>query len=220
MAEEKDSDVRPGKDSPVSLSDENASDSAVDPNASSDEVKTCELDDEAVADESAETSPEIALEEVREQLADAEDRALRAVAEADNIRKRAEKAVENAHKYALESLTEKLLPVLDSFEKAVEKAADDGQESDGSVHATLEGVELSYRLFIDVLKKAGIKSIDPTGEPFDPEYHEAMSMLENPDAEPGSVLEVVQKGYILNDRLVRPARVLVAKDMSEPKKTP
>jgi molecular chaperone GrpE len=160
------------------------------------------------------------FEEVREQLADAEDRALRAVAEADNIRKRADKAVENAHKYALESLTEKLLPVLDSFEKAVEKAADDGQESDGSVHATLEGVELSYRLFIDVLQKAGIKSIDPTGEPFDPEYHEAMSMLENPDAEPGSVLEVVQKGYILNDRLVRPARVLVAKDMSEPKKTP
>ena len=220
MAEEKDSDVRPGKDSPVSLSDENASDSAVDPNASSDEIKTCELDDEAVAGESAETSPEIALEEVREQLADAEDRALRAVAEADNIRKRADKAVENAHKYALESLTEKLLPVLDSFEKAVEKDGDDGQENDGSVHATLEGVELSYRLFIDVLQKAGIKSIDPTGEPFDPEYHEAMSMLENPDAEPGSVLEVVQKGYILNDRLVRPARVLVAKDMSEPKKAP
>ena len=142
MAEEKDSDVRPGEDSPVSLSDENASDSAVDPNASSDEVKTCDLDDEVAADESTETSPEIALEEVREQLADAEDRALRAVAEADNIRKRADKAVENAHKYALESLTEKLLPVLDSFEKAVEKAADDGQESDGSVHATLEGVEL------------------------------------------------------------------------------
>ena len=220
MAEENDSDVEPREDSPVSQSDVNVSDSAVDPNASSDEIKTCELDDEAVAGESAETSPEIALEEVREQLADAEDRALRAVAEADNIRKRADKAVENAHKYALESLTEKLLPVLDSFEKAVEKAADDGQENDGSVHATLEGVELSYRLFIDVLQKAGIKSIDPTGEPFDPEYHEAMSMLENPDAEPGSVLEVVQKGYTLNDRLVRPARVLVAKDMSEPKKAP
>ncbi|HIC34147.1 MAG TPA: nucleotide exchange factor GrpE [Gammaproteobacteria bacterium] len=181
------------------------------------EFTSFDLDDEATADESAETSPEIALEEVREQLADAEDRALRAVAEADNIRKRADKAVENAHKYALESLTEKLLPVLDSFEKAVETAADDDQESDGSVHATLEGVELSFRLFIDVLEKAGIKSIDPTGEPFDPEYHEAMSVLENPDAEPGSVLEVVQKGYTLNDRLVRPARVLVAKDMSEPK---
>ena len=71
-----------------------------------------------------------------------------------------------------------------------------------------------------MLQKTGIESIDPTGEPFDPEYHEAMSMLENPDAEPGSVLEVVQKGYTLNDRLVRPARVLVAKDTSEPKKTP
>jgi len=220
MAEEKDSNVGSGEDSPVSQSDESPSDSAVDPNASTDDVKTCDLDDEVAADESTETSPEIALEEVREQLADAEDRALRAVAEADNIRKRADKAVENAHKYALESLTEKLLPVLDSFEKAVETAADDDQESDGSVHATLEGVELSFRLFIDVLEKAGIKSIDPTGEPFDPEYHEAMSVLENPDAEPGSVLEVIQKGYTLNDRLVRPARVLVAKDMSEPKTAP
>ena len=220
MAEEKDSNVGSGEDSPVSQSDESPSDSAVDPNASTDDVKTCDLDDEVAADESTETSPEIALEEVREQLADAEDRALRAVAEADNIRKRADKAVENAHKYALESLTEKLLPVLDSFEKAVETAVDDDQESDGSVHATLEGVELSFRLFIDVLEKAGIKSIDPTGEPFDPEYHEAMSVLENPDAEPGSVLEVIQKGYTLNDRLVRPARVLVAKDMSEPKTAP
>ena len=220
MAEENDTDIASDEDTPDSQPDENSLDSGEDANASSDEAETSEIEDEAATDESVGPSPEAALEEVREQLADAEDRALRAVAEADNIRKRADKAVENAHKYALESLTEKLLPVLDSFEKAVEKAADDGQESDGSVHATLEGVELSYRLFIDVLKKAGIKSIDPTGEPFDPEYHEAMSMLENPDAEPGSVLEVVQKGYILNDRLVRPARVLVAKDMSEPKKTP
>ena len=136
------------------------------------------------------------------------------------MRKRADKAVESAHKYALESLTEKLLPVLDSFEKAVETAADNGGENDSSVQATLDGIELSYRLFIDVLQKTGIESIDPTGEPFNPEYHEAMSMLENPDAEPGSVLEVVQKGYTLNDRLVRPARVLVAKETSEPKKTP
>ena len=220
MAEEKDSGLESGEESPVLQSDENASGSTVDPNTSSDEVNPGALDDEAAVDESAETSPEMALEEVRAQLADAEDRALRAVAEADNIRKRADKAVENAHKYALESLTEKLLPVLDSFEKAVETVADDGQENDGSVHATLEGVELSFRLFTDVLQKVGIKSIDPTGEPFDPEYHEAMSMLENPDAEPGSVLEVIQKGYTLNDRLVRPARVLVAKDMSEPKKAP
>ena len=220
MAEENDSDVEPREDSPVSQSEENCSDTPVDPKASSDEVETCGLDTEAAADESIETSPEAALVEVRGQLAEAEDRALRAVAEADNIRKRADKAVENAHKYALESLTENLLPVLDSFEKAVETATDDGQESDGSVHATLEGIELSYRLFIDVLQKAGIKSIDPTGEPFDPEYHEAMSVLENPDAEPGSVLEVVQKGYTLNDRLVRPARVLVVKDTSESKKTP
>ncbi|MEC8868513.1 MAG: nucleotide exchange factor GrpE [Pseudomonadota bacterium] len=220
MAEENDTDIASDEDTPDSQPDENSLDSAKDANASSDEADTSEIEDEAATDESVGPSPEAALEEVREQLADAEDRALRAVAEVENIRKRADKAVENAHKYALESLTENLLPVLDSLEKAVETATDNDQENDGSVHATLQGIELSYKLFIDVLQKAGITSIDPTGEPFDPEFHEAMSMLENPDAEPGSVLEVVQKGYTLNDRLVRPARVFVAKDMSEPKKTP
>ena len=218
MADENDTDIGSDEDPPVSQPDENSSDSAEDSDASSDEVQACAIDDEAAEDETVGTSPEEELEAVRKQLADAEDRALRAVAEAENIRKRADKAVENAHKYALESLTENLLPVLDSLEKAVETAADNDQENDGSVHATLQGIELSYKLFIDVLHKAGITSIDPTGEPFDPQYHEAMSMLENPDAEPGSVLEVVQKGYTLNDRLVRPARVFVAKEMSEPKK--
>ena len=220
MAEENESDMETREEPPTSASEENSLNSEVNPEESSGGVEHSVSGNEDAADEPVEISPDEALEEALTQLAEAEDRALRAVAEAENVRKRADKAVESAHKYALESLTEKLLPVLDSFEKAVEMAADNGGENDNSVQATLDGVELSYRLFIDVLQKTGIKSIDPTGEPFDPEYHEAMSMLENPDAEPGSVLEVVQKGYTLNDRLVRPARVLVAKDTSEPKKTP
>ena len=220
MAEENESDMEAGEGPPISPSEENSLDSDVDLEESPEGVEDSVSDNEDATDEPVEISPEEALEKALTQLADAEDRALRAVAEVENVRKRADKAVESAHKYALESLTEKLLPVLDSFEKAVEMAADNGGENDNSVQATLDGIELSYRLFIDVLQKTGIESIDPTGEPFNPEYHEAMSMLENPDAEPGSVLEVIQKGYTLNDRLVRPARVLVAKDTSEPKKTP
>lgn len=220
MAEENESDIEAGEGPPISTSEEDSLDSEVDLKESAEDIENTVSDDEEATEEVVEISPDAALEEALAKLAEAEDRALRAVAEAENVRKRADKAVESAHKYALESLTEKLLPVLDSFEKAVETAADNGGENDSSVQATLDGIELSYRLFIDVLQKTGIESIDPTGEPFNPEYHEAMSMLENPDAEPGSVLEVVQKGYTLNDRLVRPARVLVAKETSEPKKTP
>ena len=214
MEEENESDMEAGEGPSISPSEENSLDSDVDHEESPEGIEGSVSDNEDATDEPVEISPEEALEKALTQLAEAEDRALRAVAEVENVRKRADKAVESAHKYALESLTENLLPVLDSFEKAVEMAADN------SVQATLEGIELSYRLFIDVLQKTGIKSIDPTGEPFNPEYHEAMSMLENPDAEPGSVLEVIQKGYTLNDRLVRPARVLVAKDTLESKKTP
>ena len=220
MAEENESDMETREEPAISASEENSLNSEVNLEESSEGAERSVSDNEDATDEPVEISPDEALEEALTQLAEAEDRALRAVAEGENVRKRADKAIESAHKYALEGLTEKLLPVLDSFEKAVEMAADNGGENDNSVQATLDGIELSYRLFIDVLQKTGIKSIDPTGEPFNPEYHEAMSMLENPDAEPGSVLEVVQKGYTLNDRLVRPARVLVAKDTSEPKKTP
>ena len=220
MAEENESDMEAGEGPPISTSEENSLDSEVDLKESPEDIENTVSDNEEATEEVVEISRDAALEEALAKLAEAEDRALRAVAEAENVRKRADKAVESAHKYALESLTEKLLPVLDSVEKAVETAADNGGENDSAVHATLDGIELSYRLFIDVLQKTGIESIDPTGEPFNPEYHEAMSMLEKPDAEPGSVLEVVQKGYTLNDRLVRPARVLVAKATSEPKKTP
>ena len=220
MAEENESDMEAGEGPPISTSEENSLDSEVDLKESPEDIENPVSDNEEATEEVVEISRDAALEEALAKLAEAEFRALRAVAEAENVRKRADKAVESAHKYALEILTEKLVPVLDSFEKAVETAADNGGENDSSVQATLDGIELSYRLFIDVLQKTGIESIDPTGEPFNPEYHEAMSMLENPDAEPGSVLEVVQKGYTLNDRLVRPARVLVAKETSEPKKTP
>lgn len=155
------------------------------------------------------TSPEALLEKLEKLEQQAEqyrDQALRSQAEAENTRRRASRDVENAHKFALEKFAAELLPVLDSLEKAVEVAsASEGAES------IAEGVELSLKLFLSVLEKHGIERIDPTGEPFDPQVHEAMTMVPSEHAEPNSVLEVMQPGYLLNGRVVRAAKVVVAK---------
>jgi hypothetical protein len=113
-----------------------------------------------------------------------------------------------------------LLPVIDSLEKAVESARQGTEGADASAsaiaaEAIAEGVELSLKLFLDVLEKAGVSRIHPVGEPFDPQLHEAMAMVENPDAEPNSVLDVMQAGYSLNGRLVRAAMVVVSKAPAE-----
>jgi molecular chaperone GrpE len=150
-----------------------------------------------------------ALEQARIELGAAQDQALRARAEADNVRKRAQREIENAHRYALEKFAAELLPVLDSMERAIESCH--SQSDSGAAAAIAEGVELSLKMFLDVLGKAGIQQIDPVGEPFDPQRHEAMSMVESAVSEPGTVVQVLQKGYLLHDRLVRAAMVLVAK---------
>ena len=149
------------------------------------------------------------LAAAREEVAVLKDQALRGQAEAENIRRRAARDVENAHKFALEKFASELLPVIDSLEKAVESAEASAESADAN--AIGEGVELSLKLFLDVLEKAGISRIHPVGEPFDPQLHEAMAMVENPDAEPNTVLEVMQAGYTLNGRLVRAAMVVVSK---------
>ncbi len=136
-------------------------------------------------------------------LAEARDQVLRARAEEENTRRRAARDAENARKFALTKFAGELLPVIDNFERALEAAADDS--------AVYEGLDLSMKLLSGVLEKAGIEAVDPIGEPFDPTYHEAMATVDNPDAEPDSVTEVVQKGYVLNGRLLRAAMVLVAK---------
>jgi molecular chaperone GrpE len=158
----------------------------------------------------ASTAPEdlaTRLEEAETQIEALKDQALRGQAEAENARRRAGRDVENAHKFALERFSSDLLPVVDSLEKAVEAATAQSNSESG----VTEGVELSLKLFLDVLEKYGISRIDPQGEPFDPQHHEAMAMVENPDAEPNSVLDVMQKGYSLNGRLVRAAMVVVSK---------
>lgn len=153
------------------------------------------------------------LERLQQALAESEERAknnweqyLRAVAELDNIRKRAQRDVESANRYGLEKLAQELLPVKDSLELAV-------QNSDKADAASLKaGAQATLALLARALERFGIKMIEPSGEPFDPERHEAMMARESASAEPNSVLQVVQPGYELNGRLLRPARVIVSKE--------
>ncbi len=150
-----------------------------------------------------------ALEAARAEAGQAREQALRAHAESENVRRRAQRDVESARKFALERFASDLLPVIDSLERAVESAR--GPNAAGSAAAIADGVDLSLKLFIDTLAKADIVQIDPLGEPFDPKFHQAVGMLESQSAEPGSVVEVLQKGFTLNGRLVRAAMVMVAK---------
>jgi molecular chaperone GrpE len=145
---------------------------------------------------------EVAREESRVNL----DKAMRAHAEMENLRKRTARDIENAHKYALDKFVAELLPVLDSMELGLAAA-----DTAGNVDSLREGIDLTLKKFQNVLEKFGIAIIDPQGEKFDPERHEAVSMQELEGAESGTVVSVMQKGYELNDRLVRPAMVIVAK---------
>jgi molecular chaperone GrpE len=131
------------------------------------------------------------------------NRYLRTMAELDNLRKRSARDVEQARRSGIERLAAELIPVLDGLELGL-------QQGGGSPEAVLEGAEATLRLLKAAFEKFGIESLDPTGQPFDPQYHEAMSMQPAPGAVPGSVLAVMQKGYRLNERLLRPARVVVA----------
>ncbi len=144
------------------------------------------------------------VEELEASVTEAKDQALRAAAEAQNVRRRAEQEAEKARKFALEKFIKELLPVVDSLEKALEAM------EDGASDAHREGVSMTLKMQLDVLAKFGVEVLEPTGEPFDPQYHEAMAMVPNAELEPNSVMEVMQKGYLLNGRLVRPAMVVVS----------
>ena len=162
--------------------------------------------------ESDALNPAKEIERLLAEVESLRDQALRAEAEMQNVRRRAERDVENAHKFGLERLVQHILPVVDSLEKALEaKTSED--------NPVIEGVKLTFKLLQDLLTKESIQVVDPLGEPFDPNLHEAMSIVENPDMESNSVFAVVQKGYTLNDRLVRPAMVMVTK-MPDDKENP
>ena len=175
-----------------------------------DSAQLVEGDDEGLVDTEGDaagpTEEDVGVAELAAELEAAKDAALRAQADAMNVQRRAEQEIEKARKFALERFCGDLLSVVDNLERALESSGDER----GSA-ALAEGVELTRKGFMDVLAKYGVEAVDPTGEPFDPETAQAMSMVEQPDAEPNSVVAVMQKGYLLNGRLLRPAMVMVAK---------
>ncbi|KEY91700.1 heat shock protein [Candidatus Photodesmus blepharus] len=186
-----------------------------------DELEREEVSEEAVEGADVELSEKskfdeqeariVQLEEAlllsKTQLQDQQALVLRAKAEVENIRRRTESEIEKAHKYALSKFSEELLPVIDNLERAIQAANSEDEVARG----ILEGVELTHKTFIDVIARFGLKEINPEGEVFNPELHQAMSIQDSPDHESKTIMSVMQKGYELNGRVVRPAMVMVAK---------
>ena len=162
-----------------------------------------DLLDDASAEATVETE---ATPDLQEELAAAKDAALRAQADAMNVQRRAEQEIEKARKFALERFCGDLLSVVDNLERALESSGDEQGQG-----ALTEGIELTRKGFMDVLAKYGVEAVDPTGQPFDPETAQAMSMVESAEHEPNSVMAVMQKGYKLEGRVIRAAMVVVTK---------
>lgn len=175
----------------------------------SEDVVPPEAQEEATTgDAQAEQSDADALAEMQAKADENWDRYVRAAAEVENVRKRAVRDIENARKYALENFGRELLAVVDSLEMGL--AAENAD-----ANALREGSEATCKLLRTTLERFGVSELDPAGEPFDPEFHEAMSMMPSDSVEPGSVVNVIQKGYALNGRLLRPAMVIVAAEPVE-----
>ena len=179
-----------------------------------DEGETSQAVDEQEAQESIDEQA-LTLEQALLLLEQAEltvqkhkDDLLRVQAEMQNLRRRTEQDIEKAHKYGQEKLSIELLAVMDNLERAQEAASN---SEDEAIKAIREGVDLTVRGFADCFKKFAIETVDPLGEPFDPQFHQAMSMQENTESEPNTVIAVMQKGYTLHGRVIRPAMVMVSK---------
>ena len=153
------------------------------------------------------SNPDV-VEQVRQERDEHRDKYVRLAAELDNLRKRNAREVENARKYGIERFAQALLPVFDSIEASLGIEQTD-------VESLLEGQRATLRLLSDAFASVGVEQIDPHGHPFDPAKHEAISMLPSAHAEPHSVLDVIQKGYAIQERLLRPARVIVARPGDE-----
>jgi molecular chaperone GrpE len=176
--------------------------------AEAEKVEEAELNEDAADEQESKIAQlEAALLSSESKVKEQQDSVLRAKAEVENMRRRTEQEVDKARKYALNKFAEGLLPVIDNLERAVQ-AADAENEA---VKPILEGVELTHKTFVDTVAKFGLTEINPEGEAFNPEFHQAMSIQESPDHESNTVMFVMQKGYELNGRVIRPAMVMVAK---------
>lgn len=150
---------------------------------------------------------EAALAAAEAKVAEQKDSVLRAKAEMENARRRADSEVDKARKFALERFAGELLPVVDNLERALQMADADNE----AIKPMIEGVDITLKSFVSTIEKFGLKVIDPQGESFNPELHQAMSMQESADMAPNTVMAVMQKGYELNGRLLRPAMVMVSR---------
>ncbi|MDE0840988.1 MAG: nucleotide exchange factor GrpE [Porticoccaceae bacterium] len=172
---------------------------AEDPNKQSDEVP---LEAELVVEE-----VESEGDKAQRELIDANEQVLRVQAEMQNVRRRTQRDVENAHKFALDKFVAALLPVVDNLERALSTIDID----DDAQRPVAEGLHLTLKSFVDALTNFKVEQVDPAGQPFDADLHQAVSMLPSVDLEPNTVIDVFQKGYTLHGRLVRPAMVTVSK---------
>lgn len=150
---------------------------------------------------------EAALAASEAKVKDQQDAVLRSRADVENMRRRSEQEIDKARKFALEKFAGELLPVIDNMERALEVA----DKNDETIKPMVEGVELTLKTMTDTVEKFGLKAINPLGEAFNPEFHQAMSMQESTEHAPNTVMMVLQKGYELNGRVVRPAMVMVSK---------
>lgn len=172
-----------------------------------DEINKDEVSEETQQAESAvEHDLEAMLDEAKREVDSQKELALRTLADMENLKRRTRMDVESAHKFALEKFVNELLPVLDSMEMGLDAA----RKEEASAESIREGLDMTFKLFLDVMQKFNVERVNPAGEKFDPQLHEAMTMVPSPDHESQMVMEVFQKGYLLNERLVRPARVIVA----------
>ena len=175
-----------------------------------------DLQESSAEEKDVEEQADFTLEEVLEKLVEEKEGAvqaredlLRVQAEMQNMRRRTEQDIEKAHKYGQEKFSTELLTVMDNLERALAAASD---HEDETVKAIYEGVDLTLKSFTDCFNRFHIGSVDPMGEPFDPQLHQGVTILENSDVEPNTVIEVMQKGYTLHGRVIRPAMVVVSKE--------
>ena len=170
-------------------------------------VEPTDVDSEVTAEQARIAELEAQLEAAQQASLEERERAVRAVAEMENLRRRAAQDVEKAHKFALEKFAGELLPVLDNLERAIELADKENE----ALKPMIEGVELTLKSMQSSVAKFGLLALDPQNQPFDPNAHQAMSMIENAELAPNTVIAVMQKGYELNGRVIRPAMVMVSK---------
>ena len=186
-------------------------------NAQEVEINEAEVVTEEVNTESADGAVETADDQIAKleaelaaanaQIDAQKESVVRAAADVENIRRRAAQDVEKAHKFALEKFVNELLPVIDNMERAIEFSDKENE----TLKPVLEGVELTQKSFVDAVAKFGVEIVDPQGQKFNAEFHQAMAMQPSADVEPNTVIAVMQKGFTLNGRLLRPAMVMVSK---------